>query len=395
MPKILRPLWPTEMKLDLSRLLKYYLVADMPRVSPGEGFKSAIGTALGVAFVLFASQLIFGHYALVAAVGATAVIIFSMPHSPMAQPWSVFGGYLVAVIVALAVIAVTPNVMLGISISLALVVLLMIAFKCVHPPAGAIAIFVVTQTPKNAEEAWELIAGILLVAISIVIAAALFNKLLGRKYPQCFAEQSTNLHKTKDLLPTERSGITHEDLDYALKTHGTYVDVQESELIDLYETAISHAFSRKMNLKCGDIMARDVISITEDASLGEVWALLHNHKIKALPVTNDQRQVIGIVTIADFLRDLSARTSAPLAGLAELMKAELEPVSNTRPVREIMSRNVFTENVDTPVSALVKKLSDLGMHHVPIVNQQSQLVGMVTQSDLIASMYQKIVLGSK
>ena len=77
------------------------------------------------------------------------------------------------------------------------------------------------------------------------------------------------------------------------------------------------------------------------------------------------------------------------------MKAELEPVSNTRPVREIMSRNVFTENVDTPVSALVKKLSDLGMHHVPIVNQQSQLVGMVTQSDLIASMYQKIVLGSK
>lgn len=383
------------MKLDLSRLLKYYLVADMPRVSRDEGLKSAIGTALGVTFVLLATQLIFGHYALVAAVGATAVIIFSMPHSPMAQPWSVFGGYLIAVVVALAVSFITPNVILGIGISLALVVLLMIALKCVHPPAGAIAIFVVTQTPQDVPDAWELVAGILLVSISIVIAAIIFNKLLGRKYPQCFTELSTNPHKTRDQIPSARTGITHQDLDFALKTHGTYVDVQESELIDLYETAVSHAFSRKMNARCGDIMAKDVISIAEDDSLGEVWSLLHKHKIKALPVINNQKRVIGIVTIADFLKNLSARVSDPIAGLKDFMSGNLSSMDSSCPVRRIMSRNVLTENIDTPVTVLVKKLSDLGMHHVPIVDRQNQLVGMVTQSDLIASLYQKIVLGSR
>lgn len=383
------------MKLALRRFIKHYLVADMPRISPGEGLKSAIGTSLGVTFVLFATQLIFGHYALVAAVGATAVIIFSIPHSPMAQPWSVFGSYLIAVVIALAVASVTPNIILGISVALVLVVLLMIAFKCVHPPAGAIAILVLTESPKSATEASELMAGILLVATSVLIAAAILNKLLGRKYPQCFAEQPANPHKTKDPLPMVRTGITHQDLDYALRKHDTYVDVQESELIDLYETAVSHAFSRKMNTRCGDIMARDVISVTEDTSLEEVWSLLHKHKVKALPVVNDIQTVIGIVTIADFLKDLVAKAASPIDGLRNLSVGQPGSESKLRPVREIMTRNVLTEHVDTPVAELIRRLSDLGMHHVPIVNQQGQLVGMVTQSDLIASMYQKIVLGSK
>ncbi len=383
------------MKLNLSRFLKNYIVADMPRVSRGEGLKSSIGTALGVAFVLVATQLVLGQYTLVAAVGATAVIIFSMPHSPMAQPWSVFGGYLVAVMVALVVSYATSNIVLGISLSLALVVLIMIALKCVHPPAGAIAIFVVAQNPGTVENSWKLMVGILLVAFLILLAAAILNKFLGRKYPQCYAEQSHNPHKTRDQLPTVRTGITHQDLDYALRRHGTYVDVQESELIDLYETAVSHAFSRKMNTKCGDIMARDVVSVAEDSSLGEAWALLHKHKIKALPVVSSERLVIGILTIADFLKDLSTRATNPIAGLEELMRHQTLSIDNGRQVGEIMSRNVLTENVETPISVLIKKLSDLGMHHVPIVNQESQLVGMVTQSDLIASMYQKIVLGSR
>ena len=185
------------------------------------------------------------------------------------------------------------------------------------------------------------------------------------------------------------------DLDFALQQHGTYIDVQENELIQLYETAISHAFSRKMNTSCADIMARDVISITQHTKLDDAWLLLRKHKIKALPVIDTERKVIGIVTIADFLKDISSNQTSILSGLEKLKQATRGLQKDTRPVKDIMTRQVFTESMHAPVSGLITKLSDQGLHHVPIVNAQQQLVGMITQSDLIASMYQKVVLGMR
>ena len=239
------------------------------------------------------------------------------------------------------------------------------------------------------------ISSIASAILLLVTASAVNNLLLGRKYPQCQPDLSANLHKTKDTPPTHRAGITNEDLDFALQQHGTYIDVQESELIQLYETAVNHAFTRKMNTTCADIMARDVISITQDTKLDDAWMLLRKHKIKALPVIDAERRVIGIVTVADFLKDASNKQVAILSGLEKLRKVGRGNQRDARPVKEIMSKQVFTETMNAPVAVLIKKLSDQGLHHVPVVNEQQQLVGMITQSDLIASMYQKVVLGMR
>lgn len=380
---------------NIKRFIEHYLVADMPRLSLGEGIKSALGTAIGVGLVLSVTYVLSEHHWMIAAVGATAIILFLMPQSPMAQPWSVFGGYLLSGGIALVVTSITTNSILGICISVALIVALMIVLKCIHPPAGAIAIFVAMQETDGMNASGEVMGGILLSAALILLIATITNKLLGRQYPQCLPVQPINVHKTRDEVPTIRTGITHHDLDYALKKHGTYVDVQEAELIDLYETAIDHAFSRKMNTLCRDIMSMDVISINKDDSLLKAWSLLHKHKIKALPVVNEGKRVIGIVTIADFLKAIAAKSRNPISSLEGLLSGDTRTDKNMNKVEEVMTKNVLTEKEVTPVSTLVKKLSDLGMHHVPILNAEEELVGMITQSDLIASMYKKIVLGSK
>ena len=129
--------------------------------------------------------------------------------------------------------------------------------------------------------------------------------------------------------------------------------------------------------------------------LDDAWSLLRKHKIKALPVIDTDRKVIGILTVADFLKDISSSQPSILTGLEKLKLSGRRSQRDARPVRDIMSRQVFTESVDAPVSGLIKKLSDQGLHHVPIVNAHHQLVGMITQSDLIASMYQKVVLGMR
>lgn len=379
----------------LKRFIEHYLVADMPRLSLGEGIKSALGTAIGVGLVLSVTYVLSEHHWMIAAVGATAIILFLMPQSPMAQPWSVFGGYLLSGGIALVVTSITTNSILGICISVALIVALMIVLKCIHPPAGAIAIFVAVQETDGMNANSEVMGGIILSAALILLVATIINKILGRQYPQCLPVQSINVHKTENEPPTIRTGITHHDLDYALKKHGTYVDAQETELIDLYETAIDHAFSRKMNTLCGDIMAKDVIWINEEDSLLKAWSLLHKHKIKALPVVNAEKRVIGIVTIADFLKAIAAKSHNPISSLEGLLSGNTRSDTNMNKVGEVMTKNVLTEKEVTPISTLVKKLSDLGIRHVPILNAEEELVGMISQSDLIASMYKKIVLGSK
>ena len=384
------------MNLSLKNAIKLYLVADMPQLSFKERAKSALGTAAGVAIVFCLTYFLSDHHWMLAAVGATAIILFSMPHSPMAQPWSVLGGYFISAVVALIVSMIVVNPIVGTGISVALVVMLMLSFKCLHPPAGAIAVFVTTQKPSGTAAMIDMMASILLSSLLLLVAAGLINKLLGRRYPQCQSDQPKNLHRTDDQPPMARTGLAHEDLEYALKKHGTYVDVQENELVDLFDTAVSHAFSRKMNTLCGDIMARDVVSISEQDSIGVAWNLLHRHKIKALPVIDPERRIVGIVTIADFLKDVAAQGANYLSGLERLIRRDTSrKKSAERPVAQIMTRNVVTETIDTPVSVLIRKLSDGGMHHVPIVDSEQALVGMITQSDLIASMYQKIVLNSR
>ena len=383
--------------MDFHSFIKRYLVADTPTPSFNERIKSATGTALAVAAVFCVSYLLFeDQYVMLAAVGASAVIMFAIPHSPMAQPWSVIGGYFIAVSVGLLALQILMPPILGIAVAIVLVVLITMTFKCLHPPAGAIVVFVFNQSPVDLSAAVMVMSSVMLAAVLLVVLAMLLNNVvLGRKYPQCLTEPVKNLHRTSDELPTIRTGVTHEDLDYALKKHGTYVDIQENELINLYEAAIDHAFSRKMNTLCGDIMAKDIIAIDETVCLDEAWGLLHKHKIKALPVINKQRHVIGIITIADFLKDIASQSGHYRAGLEHLMIASENLAVDKRPVSEIMTRPVITEQMDAPVSVLIKKLSDWGMHHVPIVNAQQELVGMITQSDLIGSMYQKIVLSAK
>jgi CBS domain-containing membrane protein len=59
-----------------------------------------------------------------------------------------------------------------------------------------------------------------------------------------------------------------------------------------------------------------------------------------------------------------------------------------------MSPHVITATPETPVATLVRQLSDKGLHRVPIIDARRQVLGMVTQSDLIAALYKHIALSA-
>lgn len=95
--------------------------------------------ALGiVGFVAYAAN----QPLLIAPMGATAVLLFSLPHSPVASAPNVFSAYAIAVLCSLLV-AMYPVWWLA-AIVVGLVITLTSAFKVIHPPAGAIPIVAVS-----------------------------------------------------------------------------------------------------------------------------------------------------------------------------------------------------------------------------------------------------------
>jgi CBS domain-containing membrane protein len=121
----------------------------------------------------------------------------------------------------------------------------------------------------------------------------------------------------------------------------------------------------------------------------EAWGLLRRHKVKALPVVDRARRVIGIVTFGDFIKhaDLDVHQ-----GFEQKLRQFIRRTRHTHSdkaevVGQIMTRPVRTARSDMHIVELVPMLSDTGLHHIPIVDSERRLAGLVTQSDLIAALY--------
>lgn len=373
-----------------------YLLADTIALSPAERWRSALGALLAVAAcgALMRAMPVAAHW-LIAPVGASAVILFALSHSPLAQPWSVMGGYLFATVSSLAGATLISWSPAAAAVAVASSIWLMARFNCFHPPAGALALFLVLDGPYPPERLLPTATLVLVNMAAMLVAAFLINNLiLGRRYPFTRENAAANLHRTGDAAPIARIGLTHADLEQAVRKLDTFIDVQEGELVKLYNLAVDHAFDRHIGLTCGDIMSRDIVTVEFGTELEEAWTLLRAHKIKALPVVDSFRRLIGILTVADYLRQMDDTTAAGLAvRLQGLLRRTPGATSEkAEVVGQIMTAPVDAARIDTPLSDLAAKLSDLGMHHIPVQDETRRVVGMITQSDLIAALYKRAAL---
>jgi CBS domain-containing membrane protein len=373
-----------------------YLLADTIALSPAERWRSAWGALLsmGLCGLLMHAMPVDSHW-LIAPIGASTVILFALSHSPLAQPWSVMGGYLVATLAALVCTLLIPWPQLAAAVAVAASIWMMARFNCFHPPSGALALFLVLDGPYPPERlAPTMLLVFVNMAVMLLAAFLVNNYVLRRRYPYTPETAADNLHRTADAAPLARIGLTHADLEQAVRQLNTFVDIQEGELVRLYNLAVDHAFNRHVGLSCGDIMSRDITTVEFATELDEAWRLLRAHKIKALPVVERNGRLIGMVTVADYLRQLDDTTAAGLAiRLQGLLRRTPGPTSEkAEVVGQIMSKQLETARIDTPISELVYALSDKGMHHFPVLDDKHRVVGMVTQSDLIAALYKRIAL---
>ena len=358
-------------------------------LSVRERVRSALGAMLGILVTGAIGALALGPTSalpfLIAPMGASAVLLFAVPASPLAQPWSIVGGNLVAALVGVSVASVVHDPVPAAALAIAGAVGLMMAFRCVHPPSGAVALTAVLGGPAIHDLGygfvlWPVGANSLL----LLAAALLFNNLTGRPYP----------HPGVAAAPGRADpvaaplGFSAEDLDAALEDFDQLLDIGRSDLEAILRQAqIRSTRRRSGQTDCAAIMTRDVVAIAPGAPLMEALALLRRHHIKVLPVTDESARVVGIVTQTDLLDKAAWSVRGPRLGLARRLR--LTAARGRAPhgsVEDIMTSPVVTLRPESPIGEVVLQMSGLRLHHLPVVGPDDRLVGMVSQGDLVAAL---------
>jgi CBS domain-containing membrane protein len=371
----LRALWPAPVAADRTERLRVMVGAFL-----GIGITAllcrAAGGALGSAVPW-----------LVAPLGASAVLVFGVPASPLAQPWAVIGGNTVSALVGVACVHAVAPPELAAALAVGLAIGVMFALRCLHPPGGASALLVaLSGVTDPAFAAFPVLANSLL----LVLVGMAYNTLTRRAYPQ--VQGSPEPTAARD----DEAAAMDADLDAVLARYNQVLDVSREDLKALLQDAQMRAYQRKLaNLRCSDIMSTALVTVSHNTPSREAWALFNAHHIKALPVVDGQGGIVGIVTPADFLRSLSGRSDVSIHDRLRLSDGQDNDSGRSarQTVGQFMTRKVRVASEDRHLSELIPLFGGTGHHHIPIVNASGKLVGMVTQSDVVTALSRAAAVG--
>jgi CBS domain-containing membrane protein len=158
----------------------------------------------------------------------------------------------------------------------------------------------------------------------------------------------------------------------------------------MFET-VTQAYGRRFGvITCGEIMSKDMVTVEPGMAMGEAWRLMRRHRLHVLPVLDRARRVVGIIGQGDFLPHAELAEHQTVAErLRRLVGiAGSERGVTPKTVGEIMTAPVTTVRADEAIAGLVPLMSNKGIHHVPVVGDDDTLVGIVSQSDLLAALYE-------
>jgi CBS domain-containing protein len=142
------------------------------------------------------------------------------------------------------------------------------------------------------------------------------------------------------------------------------------------------------HLTVADVMTRQVVSVRPDTPVAEIVALLIDRALRSAPVVDAENRVIGIITDGDLLT--RGATELPLALQRELSLAERAATIETlaahpHTAADLMTPDPVTLPETTPLAEAAAVMADRGLKRIPVVDAQNRLVGMVSRSDLLAT----------
>lgn len=127
-------------------------------------------------------------------------------------------------------------------------------------------------------------------------------------------------------------------------------------------------------IKAGEVMTRQVVTVTPQTSMKELRKILRSHRISGTPVVEEDR-LVGVISIEDFINWL-------LNGSSEAT------------VEERMTQICVTVYEDEPLVHVVSMLDQHGFGRLPVVQRgEKNLVGIITRGDIIKGLMHNLEIG--
>jgi CBS-domain-containing membrane protein len=227
----------------LTRIARY-LGIDFGNVSHTERLVSTAGGVL-VIFSIFvitrASLGPAGTLLIIPSMGASAVLLFAVPHGALSQPWNVVGGHIISALVGVSCAIVIPEEIIAASLAVGLAIGAMHYLHCIHPPGGATALAAVIGGDVTQALGYQFVITPVLINVLVMLVVAVgFNYLFPwRRYPDWLVAEPQA--EAEDTSAVSQRTIEHADLVYALSQVDTIIPVTEHDLLHIYELATGQA----------------------------------------------------------------------------------------------------------------------------------------------------------
>lgn len=166
----------------------------------------------------------------VGSMGATAVLLFAVPHGQLSQPWPVIAGHGVSALIGVLCARWLPSQELAAAAAVGLAIGAMHQLKCIHPPGGATALTAVIGGPSVQQLGFKFVlCPILVNALWMVLLALLLNAAFRwRRYPAKWVKLQRPKHP-----PAALQQPSHDEIVLALKSLDSFVDITEDDLVRL------------------------------------------------------------------------------------------------------------------------------------------------------------------
>ncbi len=340
----------------------------MPRPHLHEALRAALGVLMGLVFVdtiLWLVPLLTGvpdagilaHPLLIAPLGASAVLIFAAPASPLAQPWSVVMGNGLAAVCAVAVLQAGWPVLVTLALAAFLAVAVMALARALHPPGGAVAVAtVLAAAPGQLPGLYYVLVTVFLGSVLLVGFGVVFHRATARTYPFRPTAKAPS-------TPERRQVPTPLVLAAALDRLRLGAILGVADLAQLIETAEETVASQSVGLCAADIMTPDPVTVSPEADWRVLSALFVQHGFRSLPVVDAQGRFAGLVSVQAILR----------------------PGAQGLTARHLAQDTVAL----LPEARLADLLPPLAQGHqpaLPVVDEDGRLVGVITRSDIVAAL---------
>lgn len=337
----------------------------------------------------------------VASMGASAVLLFAVPLGPLSQPWSFVGGHLLSGVIGVTVAKLVPDIVIASGLAVSLAIFVMYVTSCLHPPGGATALSAVVGSAAVHDLGYAyLITPIALNVIVLLIFAFIINNVLpGRYYPNTLKAYLREKNKKQggDVVKTDLS-VSREDIKFALKEMGEFVDVSNEHLSQIFNISATHARRRRMGeILVGDIMTKEVVKGEYGDDVEGLWMLMAKHKIRSIPIVSRSNKIEGIVTIADFLNQVKLPTEEPLKDRLEHFIKRTHGLETNKPeyAGHLMQTAVITVKDTQHILDLFPIFYEKGIHHLPVVDADNHLLGMITPKNLLVALHADLLSVNK